>query len=580
MAKIYISSTYLDLSKHREAVMRSLYQMDKVVVAMENYTASDERPLDRCLVDVAACDVYVGIFAHRYGYIPDQANPDSLSITELEYRQASRLNKPRLVFLVTDDAAWLPAHMDGFTGEGEAGRRIAALKADLRKDKMAGSFRGPDDLAASVTAAIARWQEQQHEITANVVDAPIGPHPRELVWDLLVAYSAVDLPKVTEIVDYLRSTGLRVSIDPLGFLAGDAAEFQRLDATARECRAAVIVISDVSLRQIEERPTTARMAIQLIADRAAPAFALCLSPETHRRVSAWGWCEGEDVSDWHPRLAPPPEAVGARLRLLDRERNQSLLRAVGLPFIIVAMNSTEATQLERDPDLVRRELGSTVKDHFEELRSAVKSPLPARYGPRRLDWRPFGPDKATIETVLTEIVRLVNEHQPTPLKGRLIKPQNYSFEGLLDEGSLLRPIVNELSRTGCVVVVDEYSLFHPSIQNALVSSALFGSEQVAIVTISPDNPYAIAPFALLEAELNHRLSAAYDRFASSYDPQCELSVGDVNRLRRWLHGSLPRTVQALRDLRPNRQRLAEFATEVGGNNEPRIASLLYSKAPL
>ena len=88
MTSIYISSTFIDLAKHRDEVARALRRMRKIVVAMEDYTASDERPLDKCLADVANCDIYIGIFAHRYGFIPLTDNPNGLSITALEHQQA------------------------------------------------------------------------------------------------------------------------------------------------------------------------------------------------------------------------------------------------------------------------------------------------------------------------------------------------------------------------------------------------------------------------------------------------------------------------------------------------------------
>ena len=78
----------------------------------------------KCLEDVAASDLYVAIFAHRYGYIPDQDNPDGRSITELEYRHARALGKPCLVFLLDPAASWPPTSMDAFTGDGDHGARI------------------------------------------------------------------------------------------------------------------------------------------------------------------------------------------------------------------------------------------------------------------------------------------------------------------------------------------------------------------------------------------------------------------------------------------------------------------------
>ena len=85
MAKIYVSSTFNDLQEFREQVRTSLRSMGHEDIAMEYYTAGEKRPVDKCLDDVANADIYVGIFAWRYGYIPDGYDR---SITEQEYRKA------------------------------------------------------------------------------------------------------------------------------------------------------------------------------------------------------------------------------------------------------------------------------------------------------------------------------------------------------------------------------------------------------------------------------------------------------------------------------------------------------------
>jgi tetratricopeptide (TPR) repeat protein len=156
MAKIYISSTYSDLSEYREAVYRTLRQLRHDVIAMEDYVAADLRPLKQCLADVAACDLYVGIFAWRYGYIPDQDNSEHRSITELEYRKAQASEKPCLIFLVDPGAAWPPNLMDAVTGEAEKGKRIDELRRELQQEKLAGFFRTPDELAKLVSVSVSR----------------------------------------------------------------------------------------------------------------------------------------------------------------------------------------------------------------------------------------------------------------------------------------------------------------------------------------------------------------------------------------------------------------------------------------
>lgn len=55
MALIYISSTYEDLKKEREASAQAVRCLGHRVIAMEDYVASDKRRVDRCLKDVRYC---------------------------------------------------------------------------------------------------------------------------------------------------------------------------------------------------------------------------------------------------------------------------------------------------------------------------------------------------------------------------------------------------------------------------------------------------------------------------------------------------------------------------------------------
>jgi hypothetical protein len=153
MLKIYVSSTFIDLREHRSAVQLTIRKLGHHDVAMENYAADERRPLDKCLADVAACDVYVGIFAWRYGYVPETDNPQKQSITEREYRQAIQSKKPCLIFLVDEDAAWPPGSMDAFTKEGDEGKQIAAFRKTLSAEHCVEFFNTTEQLATVVGIA-------------------------------------------------------------------------------------------------------------------------------------------------------------------------------------------------------------------------------------------------------------------------------------------------------------------------------------------------------------------------------------------------------------------------------------------
>src|SRR5215470_7592354 len=94
VAKVYVSSTIADLKPERRAVLDWLRAARHQ--AIDSYLPDSETVRASCLDDVCTCDLYVLILGHRYGFVPADDNPDSLSITQLEFRQASQCGIPRI----------------------------------------------------------------------------------------------------------------------------------------------------------------------------------------------------------------------------------------------------------------------------------------------------------------------------------------------------------------------------------------------------------------------------------------------------------------------------------------------------
>lgn len=139
-ARIYISSTFEDLQEHRARVSAALRKLGHTDVAMEHYGAESRRPLARCLADVRASDLYVGVFAGRYGYVPPGSER---SITEHEFREAQRCERPVLCFL----------------SDGADDERLAALKREIEERYLIARFESPDELATEVAVAVTRTLE-------------------------------------------------------------------------------------------------------------------------------------------------------------------------------------------------------------------------------------------------------------------------------------------------------------------------------------------------------------------------------------------------------------------------------------
>ncbi|MBK7564844.1 MAG: DUF4062 domain-containing protein [Propionivibrio sp.] len=79
---VFISSTSLDLTQHRKALERSLLDAGLGPIGMEHFAAQPDQPLHACLREIGEADLFVGIYAWRYGFVPGDAG---ISITELEF---------------------------------------------------------------------------------------------------------------------------------------------------------------------------------------------------------------------------------------------------------------------------------------------------------------------------------------------------------------------------------------------------------------------------------------------------------------------------------------------------------------
>lgn len=139
--RVFVSSTSLDLSEERGVLANALHQLStSQFTGMEHFGSRPETAKEVCLKEVAASDVYVGIFAERYGYV----DPDTgLSMTELEYRQARECNLPCLIYIKATAALE--------TDITETDRnKLTALKAELRRMHVVSSFTTADNLATRV----------------------------------------------------------------------------------------------------------------------------------------------------------------------------------------------------------------------------------------------------------------------------------------------------------------------------------------------------------------------------------------------------------------------------------------------
>ncbi|HTU44091.1 MAG TPA: DUF4062 domain-containing protein [Bryobacteraceae bacterium] len=182
---VYISSTYEDLQTERRIVRDAVSDLHHVPIGMETYEASDQRPLERCLEDVRACQAYVGIFAWKYGFCP---NGGATSITELEYLEAAKHSIPCFIYLLGETVPW---RRDWMPKEDQD--RIEALRNRLKTERLVKFFANPTDLGHAVTQSLSRH-----------VSPALAARPIPAILPYLCDRSAQE-EKLTDIVDHSTS---------------------------------------------------------------------------------------------------------------------------------------------------------------------------------------------------------------------------------------------------------------------------------------------------------------------------------------------------------------------------------------
>ena len=146
---IMISSTARDLPEHRKQVMDACLAQGMFPEMMEHLPASDADAIAASLRMVDEADVYLGVFAWRYGYVP---KGHEISITEMEYNRAVERGVPRLLFFMHEDHPVKAADVE----KGPGAAKLEAFKQRMAVERVANFFKSPEDLRAQVINSLSK----------------------------------------------------------------------------------------------------------------------------------------------------------------------------------------------------------------------------------------------------------------------------------------------------------------------------------------------------------------------------------------------------------------------------------------
>jgi len=177
-----VSSTALDLPEHRKEVEDACLRQGMFPLMMERLPASDAEAVSASLRMVDEADIYVGVFAHRYGYVPKENNPRQISITEMEYERAVERKIPRLIFVMDK---LHPVTIDEVE-QGEGAAKLKSFKERLQTENIVNFFKSPEDLRAHAINSLSKHREPDLSTFHYVSDIPEPPeafiaHPYTLL---------------------------------------------------------------------------------------------------------------------------------------------------------------------------------------------------------------------------------------------------------------------------------------------------------------------------------------------------------------------------------------------------------------
>jgi hypothetical protein len=143
--RVFIGSTARDLTDYRDKARDVCLELDFMPTMMEYFEAMGQGATKGSLMKVDQADIYVGIFAYRYGFIePGQ----SASVSELEFEHAGKRGIPRLCFVVDRRHPW---PTDSWDPEHQA--QMESLKRSIAK-LIRGEFTTADDFARKLSHAL------------------------------------------------------------------------------------------------------------------------------------------------------------------------------------------------------------------------------------------------------------------------------------------------------------------------------------------------------------------------------------------------------------------------------------------
>lgn len=568
--RVYLSSTLADLGPERNVALQTIAEFG---VVQTSYRASENGVLQTCIDDVQRCALYIGILGLRYGYLPEdpEANPQQLSITELEYRSCVRQGAPaipRLIFIKPPEAGIAAAHIDALSHPDTA-PRMAAFLDRAAQEQTVYPFLNLEQLRAELRIRVKEHADQFHR--ENAVTKPILHEPQP--WaNQLVPVMVACVPGS----DHVQRNAIRQyggnRFRPEDLSPDDERYLATLDTSLRRTQLGCLLVTPASLSRLTAEKPSAKVArgLAMMRTRLGKCVVLCegVSPQ-------------ELPASWQPDLVielpvqqlvlQPATALDCLYEQLRTEMPTLTVEPrLALPYLVLAPTLREVQDLgAAEPttfDKAKVPGWKLLREAFDRIAEAAKK-MDARwpldtYAEERWAWRCFGTGSPSAQTLVEQAVERINEAAPGSRERRFLRNarlvarrydlREYAPDIDIEPGQASpeplgsRSAVEAVRESGCLFIVDEFALLHPRLRE--VADSLLVGAKSAVVAVCPCDPAHTATGLLLGDFSYLRVGSLVTRFRSEQDPRCEIALNNLNRVERWLRATIPELVSGAENL--------------------------------
>jgi hypothetical protein len=556
--RVYLSSTLDDMQEERKAVQEIIAPF---AMTRDSYRASEEGTIITCTEDVRKCHLYVGIIGHRYGWTPpnsDGTNPLNKSITELEYDACvipgqAKIN--RLIYMRTNSD-------DRFRDENAGPINNFRAKAGHVNEQQAFTYNDIEKFKLRLQADII---EKRNKFLAEARKSqaptlvPQKPDDDRLMsgkqWNrklhpicLITAPGDGSIPgefkKLKQ--DYKQLFSVE-EISP-----DDPAYLSTLEKFSQSAQLTCLVITPTVLQRFsenEENKNKISCALRTLQKRTQRAVLLLVGINKSDLLPDWQWaeCEYFDTQSFSQDI---DLGVDQLFSTLAHTTVNAASTHLALPWLVIAPTEKEIIELTEDTNTLLEKFKD--KDEREQRRQQLNNLITNAkgatgdwpknvYSDKREDWHCC--EEKTIKELIESVIDDINNSTPRYRERQILRDAQlvsrpYSLSEYFDDKYGSKATITSLKNKGCIVIVDEIALLHPVLRAATVE--ILSSPQVAAIFINPCDPTCLSTSKLLHAFSYLQVASVTTRFRLEYDPQCELSSNNEDRIRRWLRHATPR----------------------------------------